>query len=158
MATPLSLIQRNRRRNTFYADDVPHIMHRSYHDYIYEEVIAQFPDDPVGYRRLVHRDFSNVRGMLICTEHTVARVAAQGYPSDWSLDVTLFRTHTVPPVRWNENNVSPPHFVHLDDITDLNTQSSSVLLLSAQLNCREELENEVRMNRIQDELSRIPDA
>ena len=152
MATPLSLT--DYRRNTVYADDVPQgVMFRSYHDEIYTDVIAQFPNDPVGHRRLVHRDFTTIRGILTCVEHTVARVAADGLLSDWSLDVTLFRTHTVPPVRWNENNLPAP--VHLDDDDLFGSTSSSILFAETEED-RVVRENMERMHRVQDELSRLP--
>ena len=151
MATPLSLT--HYRRNIVYADDVPQgVMFRSYHDNVYTDVIAQFPNDPVGHRRLVHRNFTNIRGILTCVEHTVARVATNGLLSDWSLDVTVFRTHTVPPVRWNENNLPVP--VHFDD-DDLFDQTSSAALFAETEADRVARENVERMNHTQDELSRL---
>lgn len=157
MAAPLLPAQY--RYNVVYADDVHQgVMFRSYHDEMYTDVIRRFPNDPVGHRRLVHRDFTNIRGILTCVEHTVARVAANGLPSDWSLDVTVFRTHTVPPVRWNENNIDAVDLIDPADITDPFAQSSSLLLFAAQEADRAHIENLARMNHTQDALSRIPDA
>lgn len=157
MAAPLLYAQY--RHNIVYADDVHQgTMFRSYHDDMYTDVIHRFPNDPVGHRRLVHRDFTNIRGILTCVEHTVARIADNGLPSDWSLDVTVFRTHTVPPVRWNENNMRANDLIDPNDIVDPFAQSSSLLLFAAQEADRPQIDNLARMNRAQDALSCIPDA
>lgn len=137
----------NYRNNDVYAEDVPRGMYRSYHPHRYEAVILQFPNDPVGFRRLVLRDFDTIRGIPICTEHTVCRVAQNGLLSDWSMDVTVFRTGTVPPVRWNENNIPPTLPLHPD---------IQFITPEAQLRYQEEVANIENMNLNQDILSRLP--
>lgn len=145
----------NYRYNTVYANDVPRCMYRSYHLHRYEAIIQQFPNDPVGFRRLVLRDFSIVRDIPVCFEHTVCRVATEGLLSDWSLDVTIFRTGNVPPVRWNENNIPPPFRVNEHIQYDPATQGSALLILQAQINNRDEDTNLENMNINQDILSQL---